>query len=500
MSQTRTSIRGELTTVKARAEATPPASVGKASKLTLTKRTLADLAPGKRNGGARRRRGRGISHMRRRGVPGDGVASTWSPLLDGDLRERAVEAVVAIAESLCADGTAHPPQPSLEVDAASLASGDAGLALFFAYLARSGLTSHGPERAEHFLDRAQAALATADMTPSLYMGFTGIAWATEHLNTHILDSIDDDPNGAIDEALQEYVTRSPWTDDFDLVSGLVGIGVYALERLTRPSGRALLELVIDRLDESAERTAEGITWQTSPALLPPWQRDRCPEGEYNLGVAHGVPGVIALLGHACTAGVARATTERMLEQAVEWLLAQQLPAGSGSRFASSIVAGMAPVPSRSAWCYGDPGIAAALLSAARGVERFEWEREAVGVARAAANRRPDATRVRDAGLCHGATGLAHVFNRISQTTQDSPLADAARSWFARALDMQRPGQGIGGFTALCPAEDGTESWVADPGILTGAAGVGLALLAAITPIEPAWDRMLLQSGPDLDGS
>jgi hypothetical protein len=31
--------------------------------------------------------------------------------------------------------------------------------------------------------------------------------------------------------------------------------------------------------------------------------------------------------------------------------------------------------------------------------------------------------------------------------------------------------------------------------LTGAAGIALALLAAATPIEPAWDRMLLVSIP-----
>jgi hypothetical protein len=31
----------------------------------------------------------------------------------------------------------------------------------------------------------------------------------------------------------------------------------------------------------------------------------------------------------------------------------------------------------------------------------------------------------------------------------------------------------------------------DSGVLTGAAGIGLVLLAAATPIEPTWDRMLL---------
>jgi hypothetical protein len=211
-------------------------------------------------------------------------------------------------------------------------------------------------------------------------------------------------------------------------------------------------------------------------------------------MAHGVPGVIALLGHTCAAGVARTTAGAMLSDAVGWLMTQQRPTASGSRFASSIGPGREPVGARTAWCYGDPGIAAALLSAARGVAHGGWEREAVALARAAANLRPEDTRVRDAGLCHGATGVAHIFNRISQATNDSLLADAARSWFERTLDMQRPAEGVGGFAALAPSEDATESWLSDPGLLTGAAGVGLALLAAITPIEPVWDRMLLLTG------
>jgi hypothetical protein len=34
-------------------------------------------------------------------------------------------------------------------------------------------------------------------------------------------------------------------------------------------------------------------------------------------------------------------------------------------------------------------------------------------------------------------------------------------------------------------------WRNDPGFLTGSSGVGLALLAAATSVEPLWDRLLL---------
>jgi lantibiotic modifying enzyme len=126
----------------------------------------------------------------------------------------------------------------------------------------------------------------------------------------------------------------------------------------------------------------------------------------------------------------------------------------------------------------------------------EWETEALEIARCAAAGPPEEAGVVDAGFCHGATGLGHVFNRLYQATGDATLRRAARFWFERSLAMRQPGRGVGGFQALTARDDGTKYWDdEDRGILTGAAGIGLALLAAATPIEPEWDRMLLVSVP-----
>ena len=38
-------------------------------------------------------------------------------------------------------------------------------------------------------------------------------------------------------------------------------------------------------------------------------------------------------------------------------------------------------------------------------------------------------------------------------------------------------------------------WDEDPSLLTGAAGVGLALLAAASPVAPDWDSMLMVNVP-----
>ena len=121
-------------------------------------------------------------------------------------------------------------------------------------------------------------------------------------------------------------------------------------------------------------------------------------------------------------------------------------------------------------------------------------REALRVARRAAAESTEKKEVIDAGLCHGAAGVAHLFNRIYQTSDDEACGDAARRWFARALEMRRPGEGLAGFVTWGARRDEPgPGWIADPGLLIGASGIGLALLGAVSTVEPAWDRMLLAS-------
>jgi lantibiotic modifying enzyme len=407
--------------------------------------------------------------------------TSWSPILEGALRVGAIEAVQEIAAILPRFAPTH----------ASLVGGAAGLAVFHAYLARAGGDDGAAQTASQSLALAMEQTAATTMSPSLYSGFTGVAWAVEHLSAQLLDTGDDDPNEAVDALIVEYLKRTPWRGDYDLIIGLAGLGVYALERLPHATAVECLELVIDRLAETAERTARGVAWYTRPELLSERERELCPQGYYNLGLAHGVPGVIALLGQACAAGVARAKAEPLLEGAVAWLLAQRLPHTALSRFAGLMAPGVDAKASRLAWCYGDPGVAAALFGAARHVNEPDWERAALDLMRGAAARAPEDAGVVDAGLCHGAAGPAHIFNRFYQATGEADFKTAARHWFNKTLELRRPGHGIAGFVALERDEIGEQRWVDDPGLLTGAAGIALALLAATTRIEPEWDRMLL---------
>ena len=400
----------------------------------------------------------------------------WSAVCSGRLAESATEAVLAIADDLRGLRVADP----------SL-TGQGGLAVLYSYLDRA-FPEHGfGAVAEEHLAAAVSALAATPLRPALYGGFTGLAWCVEHIcPSDAAAPPEDDPAAEIDGALLTALRRSPWPGEYDLIGGLVGLAVYAFERLPRASALTSATLILDRLEELARPQPGGIAWWSDPRFLPPGARG--PDtGAYNLGVAHGVPGVIAVLARACALPELAPRARPLLDGAVAWLLAQRLAVGPGW-FAYQ--AGEA-TPARTAWCYGDLGIAAALLSAARELGQSDWEQTAIDLAVQTLERPFELTGVRDAALCHGATGVAHLYNRLYQATGAASLGDATRWWFTRALEMRTPGVGVAGFVALdAPAPD-RETWVADPSFLTGACGIALALLGATTTIAPDWDRVLL---------
>jgi lantibiotic modifying enzyme len=229
---------------------------------------------------------------------------------------------------------------------------------------------------------------------------------------------------------------------------------------------------------------------TRPELIWAGTRAEHPHGYENLGASHGAPGVMAVLAQAATSGAVAPG------QAAS---ARAVAAGLAARLMSLALPGPARYPawvspdkqrtgSRVAWCYGDLGVACALLVTARALGDGAVEAHAIDTARLAAARPIAEAGVQDAGLCHGSIGNALLLARLAQESDDVALADAARRYFLDGLSRRRHGQGTAGFLARMPGGD-----VPDVSFLTGAAGIGLGLLAAVTELEPAWDVVLAAS-------
>lgn len=437
----------------------------------------------------------------------------WSPILSSSdkILLSAREAVDAIAGAVIAKDYESGTQDKLHHCAYEEA-------LLYGYLAVTGNDLAWATRATERLNQAIDAASLRSSYLGLFGGLTGLGWTVEHLSqllnqasfpgedepgSHAPTDIGPEPEAAVEEDLNAeidtVVLRNLKHFDsscpYDLIGGLVGFGVYFLERL--PKGTAIqgIQAVFDQLETLAQHNGAGTAWFSGPELLPEWQRKQSPNGYYNLGVAHGIPGIIHFLSEvSATAIVDRRRSHRLLEGAVNWLISQRRPSGSRSMFSSWIVPGEEPSDSRFAWCYGDLGILSVLLQVARRAGRDDWQKVANELLDNCLAWPPDEGGVDDAPLCHGAVGVAHIFNRLYHSENDPRCRETALVWLDRALAMRQPGTGVGGFSALTrPNLSGPIVWEASPALLAGAIGVALALLAAMTPVEPAWDRMLLLS-------
>jgi lantibiotic biosynthesis protein len=416
----------------------------------------------------------------------------WELLLDGKQAEQAWDAILRIAKAL----------EGYEPDGFSLAGGSAGIAFFFHQLSLARPSDGYRAQAERFFTHATEALANEATNASLYAGFTGVALAGEIMAP--ASSSEEDPYEDIDEALQTYLAEETWTLDYDLISGLVGLGTYAVERVHRESSRQVLRLVLAHLEALARPVPEGLTWWTSPTLMIKETANEFPNGFYNFGLSHGVPGVIALLARMLRVSFEVARVRPMLEKAVAWLYANQIqpktdpthssPSRAGSsHFPAYFYSREEAIPCRTAWCYGDPGIAAALRLAGEACQNEDWRQEALRLARFAAALTPAEAKIIDIPICHGASGLAHIWNRFYQHTKDAALRESARAWFGQVLGMFREDgfAGVSEWTKLEQAEG--FGFRPNTDLLTGATGVGLVLLAGVTHHEPTWDRVLLLS-------
>lgn len=434
--------------------------------------------------------------LRSKAVSGTGWASlalmvvqnVWHPLVPKADIPAAWEAIHEILDAL--------PRPDALQWGPTLAGGHAGFALAFGYAALASPGSDRPrlaERALAHLDTSAMYLPGLKTRPGLFSGFTGVAWVVDHFQSISLLEDTGDFNEAVDDALEASLSENSWGSAAELVEGQAGMGIYALGRPAGPRRDRLVRRVIERLEKSALVQDEGTAWPGARDLEPDdHSRGRCGPACIDLGVAHGVPGILGFLGKACRSGFKEAYP--MLGSAIRWLMAQRQGRSGEPRFGRSIGPGVPPpVPVRRlSWCYGDLGNAAVLQPLACLGVMAGWRRAILELAMGCAHRKDPWTGIADAGLCHGSIGAAHLFARLHQGTGEGSFLRMSQEAYRKTLTMRCPGEGCGGYV-MSLGTPGGEADVEDgrePGLLTGSAGIGIGLLAGVCPLEPGWDGFL----------
>jgi lantibiotic modifying enzyme len=323
---------------------------------------------------------------------------------------------------------------------------------------------------------------------SLANGFAGLMWVIQHF---IRIGLLEDEAGQfltdLDQHLQVSLEADYINRNYDLLHGLVGKGLYLLERLPHPASAEVLKKLVDQLESLAVEGADILTWQDPSASSV---------NTYNLGMAHGVPSIISFLAKVHRSGVTPKQTHVLLTKATSWLLQQEKPVGY-SRF--PLAAGM-EVQSRLGWCYGDLGPALALFHAAQALGRNDWRTQALDVARYASQRTIENGNLSrhtlhgwlDTGFCHGTAGIAHIFNSFYQVSRSKEFKNSAQYWLKLSLPPLPADEGIAGYVQLSfDAERKSKPCLENTALLGGATGVGLVLLSFLQPQQPAWDGFFM---------
>ncbi|GAB3474601.1 lanthionine synthetase C family protein [Nocardiopsis coralliicola] len=231
-------------------------------------------------------------------------------------------------------------------------------------------------------------------------GHPGYTGAAERLDAAVLDLIDARLAAA---AARFDAGEAPAMGEYDLITGLVGLGAY-LHALHPSSSR--LEAVAQYLvrltrpgpaGEPGWWTHQAPTGRAHPAF---------PDGHANFGLAHGAAGILAMLAILTLHGTAPSGYTPALHRLLDWFDTHQ----EGSRWPELITPTRpGPLSARPSWCYGAAGIAWAQHLAGHALG------DSARCARAAAAMRgalTDAHRLTDPGLCHGTAGLALTATRM----------------------------------------------------------------------------------------
>jgi hypothetical protein len=381
-----------------------------------------------------------------------------------------------------------------------MATGYPGLGLMAGYVDTCFPGEDWAVVAHHHLERAtRGAETAAPLSIGLYTGLCGLAFTSWYLSyggtryQRLLTQLEEVLVPQVLVLAETLVRQRRGTPviQFDLISGLTGVGAYLLCRRKVPGIRIALEAVLSSLVAVSEIDAGLPRWHTPPHLMDDATLlNLYPAGNLNCGLAHGIPGPLALLALAYRSGVQVDGQTLAIARIADWLAVHRLDDEWGVNWPAAVPlrAGLGPGPSRTAWCYGSPGVARALWYAGVALDQPRYCDLAVA-AMEAINRRPVGARYLDSPtFCHGVAGLLQIMLRFAHDTGRADFVTAAQTLGAQLLGQYEP-DSLFGFRNI--ERDGYR--VDHPGLLTGAPGVALVLLAAATSTEPTWDRLFLLS-------
>ena len=261
------------------------------------------------------------------------------------------------------------------------------------------------------------------------------------------------------------------------VNGALGYGLYFLQRsrYDRGSMEPVLRELIRGILDCAIHTDNGCYWLS---------RLKSAKETTYLSFPHGSAAVLLFLARIVEMGLYPASRlVQTVGDAIKYIETHRVQ-NETYQFIDIVEA---PHRSRLALCYGDMGIGYMLLRVGSAFNNKGAFEEGLAILRACAARRQESdTGVQDASVLFGATGLALMFDRVGQITEDALMKETADFWYSEIFKYDRSTDGYAGFKAAYNQWHTHTNLAFSEGII----GIGCGLIKGLNPEKVNFDDLL----------
>lgn len=421
------------------------------------------------------------------------------PPVTGELPEQLKCTAAAVSTRLAE--ALHQPLPA-EVDlhfgpdsprwrAQSLSKGAAGVAVLHGLRAQAGLG--GRARAHAWLRAATREPLSAGPGAGLWYGAPAVGFAIAAAAPDRYGLVMRQLDLAVvklvrarlaDARARRAAAVRPALSEFDLVRGLAGLCAYLLRR--DPASLELRQV----LDYLIHLTRPLPACDDAGTGVPGWWTGDIPSGaspevfgggHSDLGMAHGIVGVVAALALAMRAGVTVAGHAEAIARIASWLEAWRQDGPAGPWWPERVTLAELRTgrvtqdgPRRPSWCYGTPGIARALQLAGIALGDHARQERAEDALSRCLSDPAQLGRLTGPAVCHGWAGLLATGWHAAADARSDTLAGHMPHLLQVLLDCT---------PTSCPANG-------KPGLVDGNAGIAATLHSLATGTD-GWQTCLL---------
>jgi hypothetical protein len=383
----------------------------------------------------------------------------------------------------------------------SLAEGYPSLLLLFSTLRQHGFVDESKEDTIHrYVLKIKEALEDNGCDNfSLFTGVSGICFALQQASCEgtryqrMLNGLHDYLLKNIEKVFLEPIRCNidhnlpSFAYLYDPIQGICGIGRYLLENLSIPHFYEVTQNIVQvlvKLSLPLKINRKNIPGWYSPPNDPfnANNESLSPKGHFNLGLAHGITGILAFLAISFARGIQVKGQEEAMRRMINWIREKSFSENNTIHWPCNVSweeeiekKSSTNLSSRDAWCYGVPGIARTLFLAGKVLKDNELKSFASRAFRGVFCRSQNEWGLPGPMLCHGIAGLLLITREMAKEQECEDLTCKVQELEQILFTFYNP-DFLFGFKEIEPCKNGGTAQINKAGFLGGATGVLLTLL------------------------